>query len=235
MSERLIGRPVSPMEVSKASRELTRAVEAWRERDLSAEPIKYLYVDGTLFSMRIDRSVGKVPVLVVIGVTEEGRRTVLAVQSGDKESASTWRELFKDLKRRGLDSARAVLGIMDGLPGLEKVFLGRNSPTRRSSAARSMWPATCWPRCPESSRTSPTKSAPSSMLPPGRKPWVLRGVQGQLAGRAALGGQEPGKLPHFLLDVLAVPPGGVDLSSDHQRDRTARTRSSNAGPSPWRS
>ena len=48
---------------------------------------------------------------------------MLAVQSGDKESASTWRELFKDIKRRGLDSARVVLGIMDGLPGLEKVFL----------------------------------------------------------------------------------------------------------------
>jgi putative transposase len=47
----------------------------------------------------------------------------LAVQSGDKESATTWRELFKDIKRRGLDPGRVVLGIMDGLPGLEKVFL----------------------------------------------------------------------------------------------------------------
>jgi putative transposase len=123
MSERLIGRRISPMEVSKASRELSHAVEAWRERDLSSEPIKYLYVDGTLFAMRIQGSVEKVPVLVVIGVTEEGHRTVLAVQSGDKESAPNWRELFKDIKRRGLDTDRVVLGIMDGLPGLEKVFM----------------------------------------------------------------------------------------------------------------
>jgi len=122
MSERLIGRKISPMEVSKASRELSQAVEAWRERDLSSEGIKYIYVDGTLFSMRIDGSVEKVPVLVVIGVTEDGYRTILAVQSGDKESASIWRELFKDIKRRGLDPSRVVLGIMDGLPGLEKVF-----------------------------------------------------------------------------------------------------------------
>ncbi len=42
MSERLIGRPISPTEVSKASKELSRAVEAWRERDLSGEAIKYL-------------------------------------------------------------------------------------------------------------------------------------------------------------------------------------------------
>ncbi len=122
MSQRLIGRKISPMEVSKASQELTRAVEAWRERDLSLEPIKYLYVDGTLFSMRIAGSVEKVPVLVVVGVTVEGHRTILAVQSGDKESASGWRELFKDMKRRGLDSSRVVLGIMDGLSGLERVF-----------------------------------------------------------------------------------------------------------------
>lgn len=122
MSRRLIGRKISPMEVSKASQELTGAVEAWRERDLSSEPIKYLYVDGTLFSMRIDGSVEKVPILVVIGVNEDGHRTILAVQSGDKESASTWRELFKDLKTRGLDSSRVVLGVMDGLPGLERVF-----------------------------------------------------------------------------------------------------------------
>lgn len=122
MSERLIGRKISPMQVSHASRELSRAVEAWRERDLSAEAIKYMYADGTLFSMRIDGSVGKVPVLAVIGVTRQGYRTVLAAQSGDKESAPTWRELFKDIKRRGLDSANVVLGIMDGLPGLESVF-----------------------------------------------------------------------------------------------------------------
>lgn len=122
MSQRLIGRKISPMEVSKASPELTRAVEAWRERDLSSEPIKYLYVDGTLFSIRIDGSADKVPVLVVIGVTVDGHRTIPAVQSGDKESASGWRELFKDMKRRGLDSSHVVLGIMDGLPGLERVF-----------------------------------------------------------------------------------------------------------------
>ena len=60
--------------------------------------------------------------LVVIGVTETGQKQVISIQSGDKESASSWRETFKDLKRRGLDSQTVILGIMDGLPGLEKVF-----------------------------------------------------------------------------------------------------------------
>ena len=122
MSERLIGRRLSAGEISNVSKELTAAVEAWRERDLSTEPIKYLYIDGTNFSMRIDGSVEKVPVLAVIGVTTAGYRTVLGLQAGDKESATNWRELFKDLKRRGLDVGTIVLGIMDGLPALERVF-----------------------------------------------------------------------------------------------------------------
>ena len=122
MSQKLIGRRLSANEVSRASKQLSRAVEAWRLRDLSAEPIKYMFVDGTLFSMRIAGSVDKEPVLVAIGVTETGHRTVLGLQAGDKESASSWRELFKDLKKRGFDSSKVVLGIMDGLSGLEKVF-----------------------------------------------------------------------------------------------------------------
>jgi putative transposase len=122
MSERLIGRKISASEVSKASKELVGAVEEWRERDLSEESIKYLFVDGVTFPMRVDGSIERVPVLVVIGVTEKGQRLVLALQAGDKESASCWRELFKDLKRRRLHGNKVTLGIMDGLPGLETVF-----------------------------------------------------------------------------------------------------------------
>jgi putative transposase len=123
ISERLLGRKISAGEVSKVSGQLAKAVEAWRERDLSLQPIKYLFVDGTHFSMRVEGSVEKVPVLVAIGVSVDGHRTVLGLQAGDKESASNWRELFRDLKRRGLDRSTVTLGIMDGLSGLERVFL----------------------------------------------------------------------------------------------------------------
>jgi len=122
MSERLIGRKVSATEVSNANKELIEAVEKWRTRDLSGEPIKYIFLDGVNFDMRIDRSIEKVPVLVAIGVAKTGRKRVLGFQAGDKESAPTWREFFKDLKKRGLDGRDMVLGAMDGLPGLEKVF-----------------------------------------------------------------------------------------------------------------
>ncbi len=122
MSKRLIGRKISPSEVSNANKGLIDAVENWRTRDLSKEPIKYVFLDGVNFDMRIDGSIEKVPVLVAIGVTETGHKRVLGFQAGDKESAPTWREFFKDLKKRGLDGSKMVLGVMDGLPGLEKVF-----------------------------------------------------------------------------------------------------------------
>ena len=122
ISTRLIGRKISASEVSNANKELIDAVEEWRNRDLSGETIKYIFLDGVNFDMRIDGSIEKVPVLVAIGVTETGQKLVLGFQAGDKESAPTWREFFKDLKKRGIDGSKMVLGVMDGLPGLEKVF-----------------------------------------------------------------------------------------------------------------
>lgn len=122
LSRRLIGRRLSHTEISQATVELTDAVERWRTRDLSQEQIQYLFVDGVNFDMRVGGSVDKVPVLVVIGVTVQGHKLVLGVQAGDKESASSWRELFRDLKSRGLDGSSITLGVMDGLAGLESVF-----------------------------------------------------------------------------------------------------------------
>ena len=122
ISAQLIGRRISHSQVSLVSRELIDAVEQWRERDLSAEKIKYLFVDGVCFKMRVAKSVENVPVLVAIGVNESAQRMVLGLQAGDKESATCWREFFKDLKRRGLDGRHVQLGIMDGLPGLERIF-----------------------------------------------------------------------------------------------------------------
>lgn len=122
MSKRLIGRSISHAEVSNANKELAEAVEKWRMRDLSAEAVKYIFVDGVNFHMRVGRSVELVPVLVAIGVVKSGHRLVLGLQAGDKESAGSWREFFKDLKTRGLKGQDVTLGVMDGLPGLEKVF-----------------------------------------------------------------------------------------------------------------
>jgi len=122
ISKKLIGRKISAGEVSNANKELIEAAEKWRTRDLSQELFKYIFVDGVCFDMRIGKSIETVPVLVAIGVKKSGHKMVLGLQAGDKESASNWREFFKDFKKRGLNSQEVTLGIMDGLPGLERVF-----------------------------------------------------------------------------------------------------------------
>ena len=122
ISKKLIGCKISAGEVSNVNKELTEAAEKWRTRDLSQESIKYVFLDGVCFEMRIGKSIETVSVLVAIGVKKTGQKLVLGLQAGDKESASNWREFFKDLKNRGLSSKEVTLGIMDGLPGLEQVF-----------------------------------------------------------------------------------------------------------------
>ena len=122
ISKKRIGRGISAGEVSNVNKELTKAAETWRTRDLTQEFIKYMFLDGVCFDMRIGKSIETVPVLVAIGVKKTGQKLVLGLQAGDKESASNWREFFKDLKNRGLDFHEVTLGIMDGLPGLERVF-----------------------------------------------------------------------------------------------------------------
>lgn len=121
VSEKIFGRKLSHSEISNCTKDLSDKVEAWRMRPITEE-IKYLYMDGTNFKMRVSNEITKVCVLVVIGVTQSNHKVVLALQAGDKESATTWRELFGDLKKRGLQKDKIKLGIMDGLPGLESVF-----------------------------------------------------------------------------------------------------------------
>ena len=64
--------------------------------------------------------------------------------------ATSWRELFKDLKIRGLKHDRVILGIMDGLTGMEKVFK-EEFPNAECNAARSLLPEMSWQRSQESS------------------------------------------------------------------------------------
>jgi putative transposase len=122
-SSQLLGRKISASEVSSVNKEVNEAIETWRVRPLNDLRIKYMIIDGVNFKMRTGHHIEKIPMLVVIGVTYDNKRLFLAIQQGDKEKASTWREVFKDMKHvRGLNKDDIRLGIMDGLTGLEKVF-----------------------------------------------------------------------------------------------------------------
>jgi transposase-like protein len=122
ISQHVLGVRVSPQEVSNALKTIVPQAKAFLDRPLTGRRFKYLYVDGTNFLVR-RTTVGREPTLVVVGVDEEARKSVLAMVQGDKDSRAAWEMVFAMLKERGLDPGAVQLGIMDGLPGLADAFL----------------------------------------------------------------------------------------------------------------
>jgi putative transposase len=121
LSRRVMGVRVSAQEVSNAMQTLVPAAKRFLERPLGDRRWVYLYVDGTNFRVRRS-TVAIEPTLVVLGVDDQGHKSVLAMVQGDKDARGAWEIVFQELKNRGLDGSAVQLGIMDGLPGLASAF-----------------------------------------------------------------------------------------------------------------
>jgi transposase-like protein len=93
--------------------------EAWQKRDLSGKRYVYVWVDGVYFNVRMEEA--KHCVLVVIGATEEGKKELLAISDGYRESEGSWKEVLLDLKARGL-TVDPKLAIGDGGLGFWKAL-----------------------------------------------------------------------------------------------------------------
>ena len=98
--------------------------EVWNRRDLSQARYVYWWVDGIHTGLRSDPSEGQC-LLVIIGVTPDGRKERVAIGDGYRESKQSWKEILLDLKARGLQ-AGPLLATGDGAMGfwaaLEEVF-----------------------------------------------------------------------------------------------------------------
>lgn len=122
VSRRVLGVTVSAQEVSNSLEAIVPAARKFLERPLGDRRWVYLYVDGTYFSVR-RTTVAREPTLVVLGIDDQGHKSVLAMVQGDKDCRATWKVVFDELKTRGLDAAAVQFGVMDGLPGLGAEFL----------------------------------------------------------------------------------------------------------------
>lgn len=121
MSKRILGVDVSPDTVSKSLGVIEEQALAFLTRPLK-KTYWALYIDGTYFSIQRRGSTEKEPSLVVLGLDEENRMSILAVEPGTKDNVEAWRAAFGELMRRGLDARAVKIGVMDGLPGLENLF-----------------------------------------------------------------------------------------------------------------
>jgi putative transposase len=116
----VFGGAVGKDTVSRIWRKVKTDWEAWSARDLSAEPIVRLILDGTAVKVRLDRKATTILLLVVIGVRADGQKVLLAVKNMGSESAEAWRSVLDDLIKRGL--RRPELLIIDGGSGLESAL-----------------------------------------------------------------------------------------------------------------
>lgn len=121
ISKRLLGINVSAKTVSSSLDLVEERALGWLQRPLNKE-YWALYIDGTYFKVQRRGSVEAEPSLVVLGLDQENKRSILAIEPGLKDSADVWKSVFSSLIERGLDISKVKLGIMDGLPGLEKAF-----------------------------------------------------------------------------------------------------------------
>jgi len=93
-------------------------LKQWQGRDLSNKRYVYIWADGIYCNVRMEE---RQCLLVIIGATKEGKKELLALESGFRESELSWTELLLDLKHRGLKAA-PELAIGDGALGFWKAL-----------------------------------------------------------------------------------------------------------------
>jgi len=102
----------------------------WRKRNLAGKKYVYVWADGVYSNVRMD---DRLCILVIIGSDENGRKELIALSDGYRESEAAWSEILTDLRERGL-SESPKLAVGDGSLGFWK-------------ALRKHWPETKQQRC----------------------------------------------------------------------------------------
>lgn len=113
---------------------ITRLLEGWQaeyqqwsKRSFKEKHYVYLWVDGIHFNIRLEED--RQCILVVMGATAEGKKELIALADGYRESEQSWRELLLDMKSRGL-SIEPKLATGDGALGFWKALPKVFSTTR---------------------------------------------------------------------------------------------------------
>ena len=117
----LTGEAVSAQTVSKLTRVLDRAVQAFHQRGLP-DDCAYLVLDGVWLKVRRPFGPQRVLLLVAYGIHHNGQRELLAFTRAKSESQAGWEGLLNDLFQRGLRGRQLQLVITDGCTGLARAL-----------------------------------------------------------------------------------------------------------------
>jgi transposase-like protein len=106
--------PISASTVVRLKERWQAEWEEWRRRDLDDLEVVYLWVDGVYVKAGLEKE--KAALLVVIGGLSDGQKVILDVEPGYRESTESWSGVLRDLKGRGMNCPRLVIG--DGHLGI---------------------------------------------------------------------------------------------------------------------
>ncbi len=121
---------LSPATITRLTAQWQDEARAFNARSLADTDYVYCWVDGIHLKVRLEQD--KVCLLVIIGVRADGRKELVALADGFRESADSWADLLRDAKRRGMTAP--VLAVGDGALGFWK-------------AVRDVFPETAEQRC----------------------------------------------------------------------------------------
>lgn len=121
---------LSATSIARLTQQWEQEHNAWRKRSLADKKYVYVYADGIHLNIRLEED--RLCVLVLIGVNEDGKKELIAVEDGHRESKESWSSILRDMRERGMEAP--VLAIGDGALGFW-------------AALRDVWPKTKEQRC----------------------------------------------------------------------------------------
>ena len=129
VSERRVGEVLEPILGSKVSAQTVSRITQSIDREVAtflSQPLKdcyiYLLLDGITVKMKTAAGASKKLVLVAYGITEEGKKEIIAFQLATAESEAQWEAFLNNLYQRGLEGKKLRLITTDGCPGLHKAL-----------------------------------------------------------------------------------------------------------------
>ena len=124
------GAPLSATSIARLRAKFVRDYDAWKTRRLDDHELVYVWADGIYVRAGLERE--KAALLVIVGALRDGRKEVLAVVPGYRESTDSWRGVLRDLRDRGLRVPKLLAA--DGAAGIW-------------AAVAEVWPEAAEQRC----------------------------------------------------------------------------------------
>ena len=106
--------PISASTVARLKEGWQAEWTEWKKRSLDGMEVLFLWVDGVYIKAGLEKQ--KAALLVIVGGLSDGRKVIMAVEPGYRESTESWSGVLRDLKERGLSCPRMVIG--DGHLGI---------------------------------------------------------------------------------------------------------------------